>query len=165
VDAGNYNFDDPAALDLNRLADDLAQLKAGCAVRTPVYDFTLHRRAPALRELAPRALVVVEGLFLFVPPALRAVFDLRCFVDVPAAERLRRRLQRDTRERGRSEQDVLRQWRDQVEPMYERHALPTRAHADLVLTLPSADPAACAAQTAAVFALVDERLRRSIVAG
>lgn len=164
VTAAGYNFDDPAALDLDRLAADLVALKAGRAVRRPVYDFSRHCRADVEQETAPTRLIIVEGLFLFALPALRDLFDLRFFVDVPAEERLRRRMLRDVEDRGRSEAEIRDQWERQVEPMYVRHILPTRGSAHFVLNLPHPDDRAYSEQVVSLWGLVEQRLR-SFTAG
>ncbi|HNY85556.1 MAG TPA: uridine kinase, partial [Candidatus Hydrogenedentes bacterium] len=49
------------------------------------------------------------------------------------ATALRRRIARDTRERGRTEESVRRQYEETVRPMADRWCRPTRAHAGLVL--------------------------------
>jgi len=158
ADASGYNFDEPVALDLDRLASDLAALKAGRAVRRPVYDFVRHRRSDRAQVTSPSPLIIVEGLFLFVLPALRDLFDLRFFVDVPAHERLRRRVQRDRTSRGRSEGDVRNQWTRQVEPMYVKHTLPTRACADFVLDMPHPDDLAYSEQVVAMWGMIEVRM-------
>lgn len=154
-----YNFDDPAALDLEGLALDLAGLKAGHSIKIPAYDFTSHRRAAAVQAVTPPSLIIVEGLFLFTHPALSAVFDLRFFVDVPSPERLRRRMLRDQRERGRNAAEIREQWDRQVEPMYVRHILPARQNAEFVLNLPHPDDLVYCEQIAALWKTVEERLR------
>ncbi len=156
--ASDYNFDDPAALDLERLAADLAALKAGRSIRRPVYDFTRHCRADTEQETAPAPLIIVEGLFIFVLPVLRDLFDLRCFADVPAHERLRRRIQRDMLNRGRSEADIRGQWHRQVEPMYLRHTFPTRDHAHLVLDIPHPDGLSYSEQVVKLWNMVEKCL-------
>ncbi len=159
--ASDYNFDDPSALDMGRLAADLTTLKAGRTVRRPVYDFVRHRRSDAEQETAPAAVIIVEGLFLFALPALRDSFDLRFFVDVPADERLRRRIQRDVLSRGRSETDIRNQWNRQVEPMYLKYTLPTREQAHVVLTLPAPNDPACREQVVVMWGMVEKRLRET----
>ena len=156
--AEDYNFDEPAALDLEALAADLEQLRAGRGVWAPRYDFALHRRRPEPQRLEPAALIVVEGLFLFASARLRAVFDLKFFVDVPAAECLRRRVARDVRERGRAEAEIVAQFERQVEPMYRLHVEPTRAFADYVLALPHPDDRAYCEQVLEMWRRVEELL-------
>ena len=165
TEASSYNFDDPAALDLERLASDLRGLKAGKTVSLPVYDFASHRRSSSVRAVSPTPVIFVEGLFVFVTAALRAAFDIRFFVDVPAHERLRRRVLRDVRERGRSESEVIEQWRRQVEPMYLEHTLPTRECADFVLEMESPDALAYCEQVVAMWNIVERRLKGSSCGG
>jgi uridine kinase len=159
--AADYNFDEPAALDLERLASDLVALKAGRTVHRPVYDFVRHCRADVEQETVPVPLIVVEGLFLFNYPVLCELFDLRFFADVPESERLRRRIQRDVLTRGRSEEDIRRQWDLQAEPMYRKHVFPMRDHAHFVLNLPCADDRAYSEQVVVMWGMVEERLREA----
>ena len=161
VDASRYNFDDPSALDLDRLASDLLELKAGKTVNLPIYDFTCHRRLDAERTITPTPVIFVEGLFVFATSALRSVFDLRFFVDVPEHERLRRRILRDIHERGRSESDICEQWVQQVEPMYLKHTHPTRADAHIVLEMPHPDDLAYCEQVVELWKNIEQRLRPS----
>jgi len=158
VSPDEYNFDSPEALDLDGLAKDLEVLKAEKVVKMPVYDFVLHRRALTGKDVWPVPVVIVEGLFIFASMALREVFDLRFFVDVPAEERLIRRVRRDTRERGRSEDEIFEQWKMQVEPMYVTHTLPTRQFADFVLDLPRPDDLVYCENVVAMWKRVEDRL-------
>ena len=133
VDSKNWNFDDPAVIDLERLARDLAALKRGETVEGPRYIFSTHKRAPDTVTLKPAPLIIVEGLFLFLPQHLRDVFDLKIFIEVPMEVCLERRVARDVVERGRTAEIIRHRWAEQVEPMYIKHVEPTRAFADLLL--------------------------------
>lgn len=44
VAKSNYNFDHPAAFDIDLIVHTLAQLKSGKMVEIPTYDFTTHSR-------------------------------------------------------------------------------------------------------------------------
>jgi uridine kinase len=165
TDASQYNFDEPSALDLDRLARDLMDLKAGKTVNMPIYDFTCHRRSNTMRTVTPTPLIFVEGLFVFATPALREVFDLRFFVDVPEVERLRRRILRDVQERGRSEPDIREQWVLQVEPMYLKHTHPTRVGADFVLKMPHPSDLAYCEQVVALWKILEQRIESTTHGG
>ncbi len=102
-----HNFDHPDALDEELLAAHVAELKAGRAVEVPVYDFVRHRRTARTRRVEPRPVILLEGILLFVEPALRRLLDFKIYVDTDADLRLIRRLRRDMAERGRAVQDVL----------------------------------------------------------
>ena len=133
ADAIDWNFDDPSGIDLEHLARDLAALKRGETVEGPRYIFSEHKRTADTITRHPAPVILVEGLFLFTTERLRNVFDLKIFIDVPAAVCLERRIARDVKERGRTEEVIRQRWTNQVEPMFTRHVAPTRACADLLL--------------------------------
>ncbi|MFA7369168.1 MAG: uridine-cytidine kinase [Kiritimatiellales bacterium] len=133
IDARDWNFDDPAVIDLEHLARDLAALKRGETVEGPRYIFSTHKRAPEPVTLKPAPVIIIEGLFLFLPESLRSVFDLKIFIDVPLEICLERRVARDVVERGRTAEIIRQRWAEQVEPMYRKYVEPTRVFADLLL--------------------------------
>jgi uridine kinase len=127
------NFDEPDALENDRLAADLAALKAGHAVEMPQYDFATHTRRSATRRVLPCPIVIVEGILLFAVPALRDVFDLRLFVDTADDIRLMRRIKRDLLERGRDIASIEAQYFGTVREMHERYVAPSKRWAHLVV--------------------------------
>ncbi len=129
----SYNFDHPRSMDDDLLIEHLARLKAGYPVETPVYDFVRHRRREETRRVEPRPVILVEGILIFVDPRLRELLDFKIFVDTPADLRLIRRLRRDLRERGRSMDDVLRQYMATVRPMHQEFVEPSRRWADVIV--------------------------------
>jgi uridine kinase len=133
ADLLQYNFDHPSALDTSLLVAHLAALKAGHPVEVPTYDFVRHRRTSRTRRVMPLPLVVLEGILIFVEPDLREMLDLKLFVDTDADVRLIRRLGRDMSERGRSVQDVLRQYLQTVRPMHLEFVEPSKRWADLII--------------------------------
>jgi uridine kinase len=127
------NFDEPDALENDRLLHDLRALKAGHAVDCPDYDFATHTRAFVTRHVEPRPIVIVEGILLFAVPAVRDAFDLRLFVDTDDDVRLLRRIRRDIEERGRDISSIEDQYRRTVRPMHLLHVAPSRSHAHLII--------------------------------
>src|SRR5205807_481373 len=81
----------------------------------------------------PGPVVLVDGLFTLWWNELRALLDLKIFVDAVSDLRLLRRIRRDVLERGRAVDSVLEQYQHTVRPMHERYVEPTRAYADLVV--------------------------------
>ncbi len=128
-----HNFDHPSALDNELLVEQVTALKQGRAVEVPIYDFVRHRRTTRTRRAEPRPVVLLEGILLFVEPALRALLDFKIYVDTDADLRLMRRLKRDLAERGRSVDDVLRQYTETVRPMHLEFVEPSKRWADVII--------------------------------
>jgi uridine kinase len=128
-----HNFDHPDSLDSDLLCDHVDALKAGRAVEVPIYDFVRHRRRPETRRVEPRPVILVEGILLFVEPRLRAALDFKVFVDTDADVRLLRRVQRDMSERGRTVDDILRQYLETVRPMHLEFVEPAKRYADVIV--------------------------------
>ncbi len=138
------NFDDPAAIDWSAVRAVVEGLARGEPVRLPQYDFATHTRGAAPRWLEAPPAVIWDGLWLLHPDWLRARFAFSVFVECPAAERLRRRLERDVGERGRSAESVRRQFEQHVEPMHGRYVAPQRSRATRCVTSPVSEPALAA---------------------
>jgi uridine kinase len=124
------NYDHPRAIDWTTFEAVLHACLAGQSARLPCYDFKTHRRLGRVKLLKPRAIILVDGLWLLRRPALRRLFALRIFLDCAARTRLRRRLARDLCFRGRSRASIRQQFRETVEPMHRKHVLPQRRWAD-----------------------------------
>ncbi len=131
----SWNFDHPDALETELLVQHVDSLLAGEHVHVPTYEFAHHRRAPssAWVEVAPRPVVVVEGILVLADAALRDRMDVRVFVETPDDVRLVRRIRRDIEERGRTVTEVLDQYLATVRPMHEAFVSPSRDHAHHVM--------------------------------
>jgi uridine kinase len=127
------NVDVPEALEHALIVSDLEALASGRSIEQPVYDYATHARLPQRRAVDPAPFILVEGLYSLYWPAVRRLFTTRVFIDLDHEECLRRRVARDTRERGRSAEAVTAMYEQRVRPMYERHVQPTRVYAGLVL--------------------------------
>ncbi len=127
------NYDHPDSLDTGRLVEDLDALRAGRGVVLPRYDFARHAREAEGDAVAPTPWIVVEGILVLCDARLRERFDRAVFVDAPADVRLVRRVRRDALERGRSCEDVFRQYLTTVRPMHEAFVAPSMAFADAVI--------------------------------
>lgn len=127
------NFDHPSAIDFDLLIRQLTELVQGKTIRRPVYDFTQHTRNSHTVPVPPADIILVEGILVLYDPRLRALCDLRVFVDAPEEVRLQRRLARDTAVRGRTTESVLQQFAETVRAMHQRFVEPSRQHADVVI--------------------------------
>ncbi len=128
------NYDHPDALDWALLAQHLGALARGESIEEPVYLFDQHTRAASTRRIDPRSIFIVEGILALHHPDVRALLDLCVFVTTRDEECLRRRLERDIAERGRTRESVLDQYYSTVWPMALRYVLPSREHAHLVVS-------------------------------
>ena len=130
---GGPNFDHPDAVDFDNLCTQLAQLKAGEAVNRPLYDFPTHLPKAETAYTTPRPVILVDGILILHHQPMRALLDLKIFVECDAPNRLARRLERDVRERGRTPDSVNAVFADQVNPMHEKYVEPSKRHADIVV--------------------------------
>jgi uridine kinase len=127
------NYDHPDAFDWSLMTEHLGALRSGSPIDAPVYDFASHRRSPSTTYMKPAPIIVVEGLLVLWEPTLRALMDLRVFVDADADVRFIRRLQRDINERGRTIDSVVGQYLDTVRPAHEQFIEPSKRYADVII--------------------------------
>lgn len=59
--------------------------------------------------------------------------DIKVFVDTDDDIRLIRRIERDTKERGRSLDSIIHQYLTTVKPMYHQFVEPTKRYADIIV--------------------------------
>lgn len=127
------NFDTPEALDAALLFTHMRCLAAGAPAEIPVYDFTRHVRSAAVMRVEPSDFIVIEGLFALYWEELRELLAVKVFVAADHDVCLARRIERDVRERGRTPESVVRQYAATVRPMADKHVLPARVFAGLLL--------------------------------
>lgn len=127
------NFDHPSALDTELYVEHLRALKRGEAVEMPTYDFVLHRRRDETERVEPRRVVLAEGILLLAEPEVRDLLDFKVYVDTDADVRLKRRILRDMRERGRALDDILGQYMATVRPMHLEFVEPSKRWADVIV--------------------------------
>ena len=127
------NFDHPNSLETDLLIHHVEQLKRGHTIEVPIYDFSTHSRTDKTFKVTSRGVIVVEGILIFVEAALRSLFDVKLFVDTDADIRLIRRLQRDITERGRTVENVIKQYQSTVRPMHLEFVEPSKRYADVII--------------------------------
>jgi uridine kinase len=99
----------------------------------PVYDFARHARQPFTAPIRPRTAIIVEGILIFADAPLRALMDVKVFVDTDGDTRFIRRLQRDITERGRTVESVIDQYLSTVKPMHLEFVEPSKRYADVIV--------------------------------
>lgn len=128
------NYDHPHAFDEGLLFATLNALHEGRSALIPQYDFATHSRRDECAECNPSELVIVEGILVLAFPSIVSLFSYSVFVDTPDAVRLERRIARDVAERGRTQDSVLLQWHQSVQPMYEKYCYPSLEEASEVFS-------------------------------
>ena len=129
------NFDEPKAFDWELLFEHLNLLREGKAVEEPVYDYATCSRLDKTVHIEPRKVIILEGIMALVDPSIRAILDMKVFVDADSDERLIRVLRRDVVERGRTIEDLVDRYQRIIKPMHNLHIEPTKAYADIILPL------------------------------
>jgi uridine kinase len=132
-DRASLNWDHPDSLETDLMVRHVSELRAGRAIEAPSYDFALFQRRAVTETMPPRRALIVEGILVFSDPALRALMDVKVFVDTDADTRFIRRLQRDVAERGRTMSSVIDQYLSTVKPMHLDFVEPSKRYADVIL--------------------------------
>lgn len=127
------NYDHPDAYDIPLLTKHLNDLKNGIAIDKPVYDFVEHNRSKTTEKITPANIVIIEGILTLAIPEIKNMCDIKLFVDTPDDIRFIRRLKRDTEERGRSVDSVIKQYLDTVRPMHRLFVEPSKSYANLII--------------------------------
>ena len=129
---GSFDFDAPESVDVADCARAVAELKTGSPVTIPIYDMkTSDRTGTQTIQLKPTdAFIVVPGIFAFLSP-LRALADLKIYIDTPREIRVARRMIRDVA-KGRNDIDTLA-WSITVEKNHQKYIEPMKQYADLII--------------------------------
>jgi uridine kinase len=127
------NFDHPHSLETGLLIQHINTLRNRQPVEVPIYDFATDSRTDKTFTVAPRNVILVEGILIFAEPELRKLFDVKLFVDADADIRFIRRLQRDITERGRTTESVIKQYQSTVRPMHLEFVEPSKRYADVII--------------------------------
>ena len=113
------------------LNKNLKSLKKGETIEKPVYNFVTHERS-GFEDFEPADVIIIEGLWA-LNSLIKDEIDFKIFIEASKSVRLNRRIDRDVAERGRTKENVIKQFNETVEPMYEVHVLPTQEYADLIV--------------------------------
>jgi uridine kinase len=133
-DRALQNFDHPDSLEHTLLAQHVDTLAEGQAIERPIYDFSTHTRVPNRTEtITPTQVLIVEGILALHYESLRALYDFSIYVNAPNQICLNRRIYRDMRERGRTEESVRAQFEATAKPMADLYVIPSATHATITV--------------------------------
>lgn len=129
------NFDHPDSLESELFVEHLRALREGRTIERPVYDFARYTRVKgATEKVEPSPFVIVEGILALHYDELWPLYDFSVYVDTPDAICLSRRIYRDTRERGRTEEVVREQYEMTARPMAREYVLPSQARSSITVS-------------------------------
>ncbi|HBS85838.1 MAG: uridine kinase [Bacteroidetes bacterium GWF2_38_335] len=132
-DRQKINFDHPDSIEFNLLIDHIGQLRKGESIKQPIYSYLTCTRAAETIPVAPKKVVIIEGILILTHSQLRKLFDIMIFVDADADDRLNRVIRRDIIERGRSVDVVLSRYDKTVKPMHLQFIEPSKRYADIIV--------------------------------
>src|ERR1700760_2296992 len=122
---------------LDVLQQDLEHLRAGASILKPVYRHQDGTFGPT-EYVSPATFAIVEGLLALYTPAMRELYDVRVYVDLPEDLRRKWKVQRDCSRRGYTTDQVLEEI-DRREADAEAFIRPQRRHADIVISFMPGD--------------------------
>ena len=85
-----------------------------------------------LLTIAPKKIIIVEGLFLFHYVQVNQMLDFSIFVDVDLETQLDRRIYRDQESRGYDESDIIYQWNNHVTPCFKNYIEPFKEQSSFI---------------------------------
>jgi uridine kinase len=143
----------PDAVNWDALVPQIDQLKRGQSITHPVPGTRAFQRGDVAVQLGPADVVLLEGHLLLVDERVRAMADLKVFVDCDIEVRVLRRITRDTGRTPQSPEALERSlawyWRD-VLPNNQRYTNLQRGYADLIVPHDRPNPLAATLLAASI---------------
>lgn len=130
---GKANFSTPSALDTERIRRDVHAFliaKDGEHVKVPVFSMKESKRVGE-EEIPVTRRLVIEGIYAI--DQVDAETPFKIYIDVTEDTMLRRKLARDTTERGIPEEVVKERFEQNVRPATRQYVVPQRDKASIVI--------------------------------
>jgi uridine kinase len=132
-DRRKINYDHPRAFDWKLFRLHLEELKKDQTIEKPIYDYKILNRSDKTETIVPRKVILVEGITALVDKKCRDLANLKIFINASRERRLIRRIERDQKERARTFENIVEQYFDSVQPMYEEIIGPSQVYADVII--------------------------------
>ena len=127
------NYDDPNSVDFELLTNNLIGLKNYKKIKEPVYSYKSHKRLKKNKIIFPLNITILEGLHIFCDQRIIDLIDYGIYLDVEEEIRLKRRIERDIKFRGRLRQEVEKRYFKMCKPMHNKYIDPSKKYADIIL--------------------------------
>lgn len=136
----SLNFDLPSAIEWPLFKDTLRANSRRRPFCLPQYDFQEHCRRKHQVFCDPAPIVIIDGLWLLHRADVRQMFDLTLYLECPVEIRMRRRISRDTTERGRTPKASERGFHETVNAMHDIYVAPQKCQAQRIVRFPFGEP-------------------------
>ena len=130
---GIQNFDLIDAISIDKFESDLDLLKRGNEISVIEYRYNNPSLKPQTFAIVPTSIIIVEGIFVLSYPQIVRHLDLKIFIETDNDSMLKRRIERDQKERGYDRNDVIYRFENHVMPAFEKHIEPFRKEADMII--------------------------------
>ena len=127
------NFDKLESIDIDLYTEDLKKLISGEALELNEYTFNNAKSTAKKIHVEASKVILVEGIFVLSSEKIRALMDLKLFVDAPDYLMMSRRIIRDAEERGYDLHDVIYRYQHHVTPAFKQYIEPSKQWADLII--------------------------------
>jgi len=127
------NFDHPNAIEYELIIEHIKALKNEETIQCPIYSYISCTRDEKTIPIKPAHVLIIEGILSLTDETLRDMMDVKIYVDCDADLRLMRVISRDTQERGRDAETVMKRYLETVRPMHDQFIEPTKRFADIIV--------------------------------
>lgn len=152
------NYDHPFAFDTDLLIEHLHKLLHYEMIEKPVYDYTRHTRSDEVFVQEPKEVIILEGILILEDKRLRDLMDIKVYVDTDDDIRIIRRIKRDIEERGRTLDNVIKQYLTVVKPMHNQFIEPTKRYANIIIPEGGKNQVAIDLLATKIKTILDERI-------
>lgn len=131
VNGLEYRYDNPQAIDYDKVWRHLSKLLHGENVILPVYDYISHSVISGKLYCSP-SVIIIEGLYAFSDKRLLDVMDIKIWIEVDENVCMERRINRDVRERGVTREDAMKRHLNDSKPAFEKYYINEKVLSDCV---------------------------------
>jgi|TARA_A100001011_G_scaffold30286_1_gene29277 uridine kinase len=127
------NFDHPDTLDFDLLLSHVLQLQEGKSIQSPLYSFEQHLRKDEIEVLHPKKYILIEGILVFAHAPLRNLFNHKVYIEADINNRIKRRMERDLKTRGRTKEEVTVRFQNTLQDMHKKFISPHMNSSDIII--------------------------------
>ena len=129
----NINFAHPTSIDFELIVNQLSELKNGNPVHIPIYSYKKHKRLKKTEISYPKKFILVDGILIFSNKKLLELIDKKIYIECEKEKRVKRRIKRDIKYRGRTEKEVIDRFEKNIHEMHEKYVKPHIEKVDIII--------------------------------